>query len=114
MITFYSFGCMEINSKPYLKDLILLPDGTTLHPWWRKAGHTLSLPEIQELIATAPDILVIGTGSPGMMQPEQTLSGELESRGIETKAMPTKEAAQEYNSLLEQGRKVAACFHLTC
>ena len=51
---------------------MILPDGTILHPWWRKAGHTLSLPDIQETIATAPDILVIGTGSPGMMQPEQT------------------------------------------
>ncbi|WP_446010219.1 MTH938/NDUFAF3 family protein [Candidatus Electrothrix sp.] len=49
-----------------------------------------------------------------MMQPEQTLSNELESRGIATKAMPTKEAVQEYNALHEQGRKVAACFHLTC
>ena len=114
MIDSYSFGCMIINSKPYLKDLILLPDGTILHPWWRKAGHTLSLPDIQEIIAAAPDILVIGTGSPGMMQPEQTLSSELESRGIETKVMPTKEAAQEYNSLFEQGRNLAACFHLTC
>jgi hypothetical protein len=114
MIDSYSFGHMEINGKPYRKDLMILPDETILHPWWRKAGHTLSLPDIQEIITAAPDILVIGTGSPGMMQPEQTLSNELESRGIETKAMPTREAAQEYNSLHEQGRKVAACFHLTC
>jgi hypothetical protein len=114
MITSYSFGCMIINSKPYLKDLILLPDGTILHPWWRKAGHTLSLTDIQEIITAAPDILIIGTGSPGMMQPEQTLSDELESRSIATKVMPTKEAAEEYNTLHEQGRNVAACFHLTC
>lgn len=107
MIASYSF-------KPYRKDLMILPDGTILHPWWRKTGHTLSLTDIHEVIATAPDILVIGTGSPGMMQPEQTLCGELESRGFETKVMPTKEATQEYNSLHEQGRKTAACFHLTC
>lgn len=97
---------MEINNKPYRKDLMILPDGTILHPWWRKAGHSLSLTDIQEIITAAPDILVIGTGSPGMMQPEQTLSSELESRGIATKAMPTKEAAQEYNALHEQGRNV--------
>ena len=29
---------MEINGKPYRKDLILLPDGTILHPWWRNPG----------------------------------------------------------------------------
>jgi hypothetical protein len=114
MINSYSFGCMEINSKLYRKDLMILPDGTILHPWWRKTGHTLSLTDIQEIIAATPDILVIGTGSPGMMQPEQTLSGELKSRGIATKVMPTKDAVQEYNDLHEQGRKVAACFHLTC
>ncbi|XOF33342.1 MAG: Mth938-like domain-containing protein [Candidatus Electrothrix sp. YB6] len=114
MINSYSFGCMEINNKPYRKDLMILPDKTILHPWWRKAGHTLSLPDIQEIIAAALDILVIGTGSPGMMQPEQTLCRELESRGIEIEVMPTKEAAEKYNTLHEQGRKVAACFHLTC
>ena len=114
MIDSYSFGCMEINGKPYRNDLMILPDKTILHPWWRNAAHTLSLADIQEIIAAAPDILVIGTGSPGMMQPEQTLCSELESRGIESKVMPTKEAAEEYNALHEQGKKVAACFHLTC
>lgn len=94
MINSYSFGFMEINGRSYRKDLMILPDGTILHPWWRKTGHTLSLPDIQEIINAAPDILVIGTGSPGMMQPEQILSGELKSRGIATKAMPTKEAAK--------------------
>lgn len=70
---------MEINGKPYRKDLMILPDKTILHPWWRNAGHTLSLPDIQEIIAAAPDVLVIGTGSPGMMQP----AGALKKRLIE-------------------------------
>jgi hypothetical protein len=48
-IDFYSFGCMEINGKPYRKVLMILPDGTSLHPWWRRAGHTLSLPDIAQL-----------------------------------------------------------------
>lgn len=97
-----------------VSQIMILSAERSIRRGWRKARHTLSLPDLQEIITAAPDILVIGTGTPGMMQPEQTLSGELESRGIDTKVMPTKEAAQEYNSLHEQGRKVAACFHLTC
>ncbi len=114
MITSYSFGCMEIDGKQYRKDLILLPDRTLLHPWWRKAGHTLSIADVLDVVARAPDILVVGTGSPGMMQPDGKFCRELESRGTATGIMPTKQAVAEYNTLYGQGRNVAGCFHLTC
>uniref|UniRef100_UPI00405780D7 Mth938-like domain-containing protein n=1 Tax=Candidatus Electrothrix sp. TaxID=2170559 RepID=UPI00405780D7 len=58
MINSYSFGNMEINDKPYRKDLMILPDKTILHPWWRKTGHTLSLTDIQEIIIPPPRIFL--------------------------------------------------------
>jgi hypothetical protein len=114
VINSYSFGCMMIDGKQYTKDLIILPDGTILHPWWRKTGHTLAMSDIQDAIATSPDILVVGTGNPGLMKPEGDLCKALETMGIETRVMPTKEATKEYNALRGQGKNVAGCFHLTC
>ena len=114
MIDSYSFGSMEVDGKQYTKDLIILPDGTILHPWWRKTGHTLAMSDIQDAITTSLDILVVGTGNPGLMKPEGDLCNELKTMGIETRVMPTKEATKEYNALREQGKNVAGCFHLTC
>ena len=64
---------------------MILPDRTIVACLVAQSSHTLFLAQQSGIIATTPDIVVIGTGSPGMMQPEQTLSGELESRGVATK-----------------------------
>ena len=77
VIDSYSFGCMVIDGKQYTKDLMILPDGSIFHPWWRKTGHTLAMPDLQGAIATTPDILVVGTGNPGLMKPEGDLSLQL-------------------------------------
>ena len=114
MIDSFSFGRMVIDGKQYTKDLIILPDGTILQPWWRKTGHMLAISDIQDAISTSPDILVVGTGKPGFMKPEIALHKALETMGIETRIMPTDEAIKEYNALREQRKKVAGCFHLTC
>jgi hypothetical protein len=114
MIDSYSFGSMVIDGKRYSGDLIILPDGGVLHPWWRETGHALAMSDIEEVIAASPDILVVGTGNPGLMTTAPTLNEALRAKGIGTRIMPTDEAVKEYNALREQGRKVAGCFHLTC
>ena len=114
MIDSYSFGSIEINSEHYTKDLIILPDSTILHPWWRNKGHKLSLTDIQDIINSSPDILVVGTGTPGLMKPDRNLLNDLKTIGIETRIMSTKKAVREYNALRKKGKNVAGCFHLTC
>ena len=114
MIDSYSFGSIEINSEHYTKDLIILPDSTILHPWWRNKGHKLSLTDIQDIIKSSPDILVIGTGNPGLLRPDRNLLNELTKIRIEARIMSTKKAIGEYNTLRKQEKNVAGCFHLTC
>jgi hypothetical protein len=114
MIDSYSFGCMVIDGARYAKDLMVLPDGAVVHPWWRKTGHALAAADLGEVLAASPEVLVVGTGEPGLMKPEPGLGEELRAAGIETRVMPTAEAAREYNALRGRGRRVAGCFHLTC
>jgi len=114
MIESYSFGRMVIDGDQYTKDLMILPDGTVVHPWWRNAGHELVASDIEALVDASPSILVVGTGSPGLMTPDPTLCTELESRGIRVMVLPTQGAVSEYNALRQRGENVAACFHLTC
>lgn len=93
---------------------MILPNGEVVSPWWRKTGHELVGSDIGVLVEAKPGILVAGTGSSGMMKPDLKLCSALEASGITLVALPTKQAAGEYNSLREQGENVGACFHLTC
>ena len=57
----YSFGSITINGKEYTKDVIIFPD-KVLSPWWREEGHSLSLKDLKDVIESAPNLLIIGTG----------------------------------------------------
>ena len=109
----YAFGRMVIGGKAYTSDLVIFPDGRILSPWWRLAGHRLQVPDMMELLATDPDIVVAGTGAAGLMRPASELQALLTARGIDFIAEPSGKAYLTYN-LLEAGKKVGACFHLTC
>lgn len=114
MVSSYSFGRIVVDGQEFRKDLIILADGSIHHPWWRSAGHSLSYEDMGPVMAAPPEIVVVGTGAYGRLSAEKSLVPRLESEGISLRIMPTEKAVSEYNSLVESGRKVAACLHLTC
>lgn len=114
MIESYSFGNMTIDGKAYQKDMIILPQGEVICPWWRNTGHELVISDLQAIFDFQPRILVVGTGDPGLMIPDETLEGTLNDKGITLIVQPSKQAVDTYNSLRNKKAGVAACFHLTC
>jgi hypothetical protein len=114
MIDAYSFGKMTINGKEFRKDLIILPDGSVLSPWIRRSGHRLTMEDLRPVLDRDAEILVIGTGKPGLMRPHATLVQDLQEKGITAMVMSSKKAAEKYNALADDAKEVAACFHLTC
>ncbi len=113
MIDTYSFGTIVIDGTTYSKDIIIYPDGRILHSWWRKTGHGLCMDDIAELIKSGPQIIIAGTGSPGLMKPEPGLKEILEQKGIAFTAIPSTEAMKLYNNSCDK-MLTGACFHLTC
>ena len=113
IIDAFSFGHMSINGKSYQKDVIIFPDGSILCPWWRESGHKLAAADIQSLIEMRPEIVLAGTGSPGLMKPESGLQTFLQNQGIDFVVLPTKEAVRIYNDL-SRTKRTGGCFHLTC
>lgn len=110
-ITAYSFGSITVDGKRYTKDIIILPD-KVLSPWWRKEGHSLAPEDLEEVVASAPAFLVVGTGKLGVMDvPGETVS-YLKEKGIELRVAKTAEAVGIFNSA--SGEKKAAALHLTC
>jgi len=113
-IEHYSFGTMTIAGEEIRGDLFIHPDGRIRKNWWRAEGHRLQLQDLTELLADRPAVLVVGTGASGIMRPAPDLEAQLREAGTEVVFLPTAEAVKLYNSLIAEGKEVAACFHLTC
>ena len=108
-----SFGSLVINGKTYRDDLIIFPDGKILKPWWRKQGHQLTMDDLQKLIDSSPEIIVIGTGMSGRVIPVKSLEADLAKLFIEFIAVPNEEAIKVFNQL-EPEKRIGCGFHLTC
>ena len=113
MIDSCTFGTLVIDGVTYTDDLIILPDGEILKPWWRRRGHQLSMDDLRELIDSSPEVIVVGTGISGGVVPDRNLKKDLARLAIEFIAASNKEAIRVFNALVPKNR-VGAGFHLTC
>ncbi len=113
MIEGYSFGNMQIQGQVY-KDDLKICRGKVIYPWRRKSGHNVRVEDVKDILASDPEIIVLGQGQPGLMQCSQELREYLQQEGIELIVVPTSEAIDKFNDLYEQGRNICAGFHLTC
>lgn len=108
----YSFGNIVINGKTYTSDVIIYKDRVD-SSWWRKEGHKLQIVDIEDIIKSRPDILIVGTGAYGVMKvPEETID-YIKSKGIELYIYTTSEAVKQFN-ILQDKKNVIAALHLTC
>jgi len=110
----YSFGSIQIDGKGYSTDVILL-GGDVKSSWWREAGgHVYAVEDFQELLAAAPEVVVLGTGYFGRVKVlDETLTA-LAAAGSEIVVERTGGAVECFNRFAEEGRDVAAALHLTC
>ncbi|MEW6103647.1 MAG: MTH938/NDUFAF3 family protein [bacterium] len=112
MISSYSFGRMVIDGKIYTQDLIIYTDRIE-SSWWRKRGHSVCIEDIKGIFKEKPEILVIGKGSPGMMNVLSETKEALLEHGITLIEEPTEKAVKSYNEL-SKNKRLCGVFHLTC
>lgn len=113
MITEFSFGKIVVNGKTYKNDIKII-GGRVISEWWRKSGHRVEVEDITDILEAEPEVVVIGKGSPGLLKSTASLRDYLAANHIELIEKKTSKAIDEFNGLLEQGRKVAAGFHISC
>jgi hypothetical protein len=109
----YNFGKIVIDETEYRSDCILI-DQKVHSDWWRKNGHLLSIEDLDLIVHAKPKVLIIGTGTPGIMKVPQDVIQFLHEQNIDSEVMKTTKAVQRYNELSKTGTDVAAAFHLTC
>ncbi|MGD8244172.1 MAG: MTH938/NDUFAF3 family protein [Anaerolineae bacterium] len=108
----YTFGQMVVDDEEHTADLILLPD-RVIPNWWRERGHRLSIQDLEAVLASRPEVLVVGTGAYDRMKVPQETRQRIQEAGIELRIAGTSEAWRLYNDLREK-RPTAGAFHLTC
>lgn len=113
MIEEYHFGRIVVNGQTYANDIKIL--NGEVHPeWWRDEGHRLVPGDARDLLEAAPDLLVIGTGYYGRMRVDDRFREAARKAGIELIEEKTGDAAKTFDRLRDEGKDVAAGFHLTC
>ena len=108
----YSFGRIVIDGRQYTSDVILFPD-RVYSSWWRTKGHRLSIDDLSEVLKDPPEVLVIGTGSVGLMRVPGETTRRLSEHTIEVIVDLTPKAVKIYNDL-QAKRRIVAALHLTC
>lgn len=112
-LTDYSFGSLTAGGVRYTSDLKVV-EREVVPNWWRKEGHRLFPEDIADVLAAKPEVLVVGTGSPGNMRvPPETVEA-IRGSGIKEVVLPTSQAVKRFNELVDEGKRVAGAFHLTC
>jgi len=110
----YTFGRIEIDGVCYSKDVILLR-GEIRSPWWRSAGgHHFEPVDLGEVLAAAPEVVVLGTGFFGRVKVSRETLAAFADAGSEVVVETTAQAVKDFNRLVADGRDVAAALHLTC
>ncbi len=109
----YSFGNIVINGKAYTSDVIIYCDRVDAS-WWRKEGHLLQWQDINDIVKTKPDILIVGSGYSGVMSVSPELVDHIAALGIDVKVEKTTKAVELFNSLQGKTSRVIAVLHITC
>ena len=113
MITDFSFGKIVVNGKTYSDDIKIVR-GQVIADWWRKSGHRVDVEDIADILESGPDIVIIGKGAPGLMQTSTHLRESMVANNIVLIEKKTSKAIEVFNKLFQEGRNVAAGFHITC
>lgn len=87
--------------------LILTP--SFLMQDWIGPDETLTQVHLQQILATGPELIILGTG-PKIAFPDPALLAHCHQAGVGLEVMDTGAACRTYNVLSAEGRKVCAAF----
>ena len=104
-VTAYDESGVELNAKRFTHSLIVLPEVAPV-VWPVVSFDTLTVEHFAQIDATAPDVVILGTGArQRFIHPR--LIATLTARRIGVECMDNQAACRTYNILMAEGRKVA-------
>jgi uncharacterized protein len=104
-VTGYDATGVEINAVHHAESLVVLPEVTPA-PWPVRSFDALTSEHFAQIEATAPDVVILGTGARQRFIHPRLIAG-LTSRRVGVECMDNQAACRTYNILMGEGRKVA-------
>ncbi len=105
----YRFGYFIVDGKEYDSDIRIIDNIIEI---WH--DHGLSWEDVEPVVKTKPKIIVIGTGSSGVVQVSDDIKEKIKQQGIKLIIAKTQEACRIFNELRKKGERVNAVLHSTC
>lgn len=104
-VTAYDEDGVELNAIRFTHSLVVLPESDPA-PWPVDSFEALTAASFEQIDATAPDVVILGTGErQRFVHPK--LTAALTARRIGVECMDNQAACRTYNILMAEGRKVA-------
>ena len=79
---------------------------------WRFGSRSFKKEKIEQLKGV--EIVVIGLGTSAKARLSETAKSYAQESNLELLLLPSREAVNRINQLIEQGKRAAAIFHITC
>lgn len=110
------FGKIVVDGKTYDYDIVIDANGVVARrskasERWYGTHHVICTEEVKDLLASKPQVLVIGLGQYKACRLEQGAERECARYGTKLIAEPTPKAIKTFN---ETEARKAGLFHLTC
>jgi len=112
----FEFGSIVVDGKRYGHDIFVFANGTVKPRkggFWKFGSHVVKKGEIDELLKTNPDVILLGTGTSGRVRLAPAGELALKKAGVECVVLRSLEASERLNELLDNGKQVAALIHVT-
>ena len=106
LIQSYSANGIVINKVAYQNSIIVSPD-CIIENWPPRHPSELTLEHFQQLLAMAPELVLLGTGK-RLQFPDQQILAAFLSRNIGIEVMDTTAACRAYHFIAGEDRKVVA------
>jgi len=67
MITKFSFGRIVVDGQIYNQEIKIV-NRKLMSNWWRQSGHSVEIEDVQDILNSKSETIVIGKGQPGYIK----------------------------------------------
>jgi|SRR3989338_9669333 len=104
----YKLGSFIIDNRQFIGNIKIFEN--KIRYWERPENQNLSIKDIQELIDSDPESIVVGTGAAGILKVPDSIKQTLASKGISCIVGKTQDMVKTFNELFKEKKKVTAIF----
>jgi uncharacterized protein len=110
LVTATGDGWVRVGTQEFRENIVLTPD--TVTPGFAAGGFdALTEADFERLLATSPEIVLLGTGASQRFPPPR-ITAPLARARVGLEVMDTRAACRTYNILVGEGRTVLAALLL--